>query len=100
MIKCDAKALFLSSVISGNMSDILFNVLSVRKQALALNKQTSAWKNINAGVHWDYILWPLLLLIYGNNWSGNLLNSKLFADDILLFQVTHAINTYGNEIRI
>ena len=99
MITCDAKASFFSSVISGNMSDILLNVLSDRKQALALNKQT-AWKNINAGVRWDSILWPLLFLIYGNNWSGNLLNSKLFADDISLFQVTHAINTYGNEIRI
>ena len=42
LLKCDAKASFLSSVISGNMSDILFNVLSGRKQALALNKQTSA----------------------------------------------------------
>ena len=99
MIACDAKASFFSSVISGNMSDILLNVLSDRKQALALNKQT-VWKNINAGVRWDSILWPLLFLIYGNNWSGNLLNSKLFADDISLFQVTHAINAYGNEIRI
>lgn len=100
MIKCDAKASFLSSVTSGNMSDILFNVLSGRKQALALNKQTSAWKNIITRVRWDSILWPLLFLIYGNNWSDNLLNSKSFANDILLFQMTHAINTYGNEIRI
>ena len=100
MVKCDAKASFLSSVISGNMSDILFNVLSGRKQALALNKQTSAWKNIIAGVGWGSILWPLLFLVYGSNWSDNLLNSKLFANDISLFQGTHAINTYGNETRI
>ena len=82
--------------ISGNIfEDFLRN----RKQRVALNGQTSNWKNIHAGVPQGSILGPLLFLIYINDLAENLSsNPKLFADDTSLFSVLRDLNTSANEI--
>ena len=58
--------------ISGNLPNIFEVFLRNRKQRVALNGQTSNWKNIHAGVPQGSILGPLLFLIYINDLAENL----------------------------
>ena len=85
--------------ISGNLLDILSDFLGDRKQRAVLNGQKSTWENVNAGVAQGSILGTLLFLIYINDLSGDLSSkTKLFADDISLFNVAHDINISANEL--
>ena len=85
--------------ISGNLLNILEDFLRNRKQRVALNGQTSNWKNIHAGVPQTSILGPPLFLIDINDLAENLSsNPKLFADDTSLFSVLRDLNTSANEI--
>ena len=40
---------------------------------------------------------PVLFLIYVNNLTDELLNAKLFADDLSLFSVVYNLNTLVDE---
>ena len=74
--------------ISGNLLDTITDFLNSRKQRVTLNGQLSSWTSIEAGVPQGLILGPLLLLIYINDLSDDLItNVKLFADDTSLFSV-------------
>ena len=68
-----------------NVSYILTN----RKQRVVLNVQSSSWTNVKAGVSQGFILGPLLFLIYINDLTDRLSNTKLFSDDTSLFSVIH-----------
>ena len=52
------------NVISGNLPELLSDILSHRKQRVVLNGQKYAWENVNAGVPQGFILGPLLFLIF------------------------------------
>ena len=72
--------------ISGNLLKLLRDLLSERRQRVALNGQVSKWENVTAGVPQGSILGPLLFLIYINNLSEGLsANAKLLANDNLYF---------------
>ena len=75
------------------------NFLRNRKQRVVLNKQTSSWADVNAGVPQGWILGPLLFLIYINDLADGLSsNAKLFADDSSLFSVIQNANTIAKEL--
>ena len=85
--------------ISGSLLNLLSNFLKNRKQRVVLNRQTSSWVDVNAGVPQGSILGPLLFLIYINDLADGLSsNAKLFADDTSLFSVVHNANTTANEL--
>ena len=85
--------------ISGNLLNLLRDLLNERKQRVILNEQFSAWKNVSAGVPQGSILCLLLLLIYINDLTEDLsTNAKLFADDTSLFSVMHYIQTSANSL--
>ena len=61
--------------------------------------QFSSWTSIEAGVLQGSILGPLLLLIYIDNLSDDLItNVKLFADDASLFSRVHDLNTPARNL--
>ena len=86
--------------ISSNLLGLLNDILKTRKQRVVLNRQVSAWGNINnTVVPQGSILAPLLLLIYINDDAGGLtINAKLFPDDTCLFFVVHHTQTSANGI--
>ena len=79
------------------MTDFLDN----RTQRVIINIQHSSWAQVEAGVSQSSVFGPLLLLIYINNCSENLVsNPKLIADDISLFAAVKnvaASNIYLNN---
>ena len=88
------------NVIFGKLLHSLSNFLSKRKQSVLLNGQNSSWTNVHAGIPQGSILGSLLLLIYMNDLSGNLIsNKKLFADDTSLFSVVHDISTSVKRVK-
>ena len=74
--------------VSGELYNLLENYLSDRFQRVLLNRQTSSWRPVLAGVPQGSILGPLLFLIYINDLPNKLKsNAKLFADDTSLFTI-------------
>ena len=63
----------------------LINYLEDRKQRVALNGQTSSWKNILAGVPQGSVLGPIFFLIYMNDLPDGIKSIKIFVDDTSLF---------------
>ena len=81
-------------VLVQNGINLLWNFLRNRKQIVLLIGQVSDWSDVMAGVPQSSILGPLLFLIYVKDLSEGLSsNSKLFADDTLMFSVIHDSNT-------
>ena len=85
--------------ISGNLLDILSDILSDRKERFVLIGQKSRWENVNAGFLQGSILGSLLFLIYINDLFGHLPSkANLVADDTSLLNVAHDVNTPENEL--
>ena len=61
--------------------------LSLRKQRVVINGQSSSWGNVSAGVPQGSVLGPLLFLIYINDITDEAQSSeiRLFADDTILY---------------
>ena len=67
--------------------------MSDRYQRVVLNRQTSNWNKIKAGVPQGSILGPLFFLIYINDRPSEFrCSAKLFADDASLFSVVENVN--------
>ena len=82
----------------------IIDLLSFRKHLVVLNGQVSQGTSIEAGVLQGSIIGPLLLFIYINDLSDDLLtNARLFADDTSLFSLVRDINTsaalLNNDLR-
>ena len=74
--------------ISGELLNILTDVLDNRTQRVIINGHYSSWVKVQAGVPQGSVLGPLLFLIYISDLSDNLAsNTKLFADDTSPFSV-------------
>ena len=85
--------------ISGELLNTLTDFLDNRTQRVILNGQYSSWAKVEAGVPQGSILGPLLFLIYINDLSDNLAsNSKLFADDTLLFSVVKSVDASNIDL--
>ena len=81
------------------MLETLTDFLKDKKQRVVLHGQNSSWANIEPAVPEDFILGPLLFLIYINDLPDNLsTNAKLFADDASLFSVVHDIATSSCDL--
>ena len=84
--------------VCSEMINILEDFLSDGKQRVVLNGQCSSWADIHACVPQEFILRPLLFLIYTNDLSNDIeSNCKLFADDTSLFSVVHDIDASAND---
>ena len=85
--------------ISGWLLRLIKDFLSNEEQCVVLNGQCSSWMDVQAGVPQGSIVGPLLLLIYINDLSDNLVsNPKLFADDTSLFSKVTYPNVTANQI--
>ena len=85
--------------ISDKILNIINDFLSFRKQRVVLNEQASSWVSIDGGVRQDFILGPLLFLIYINDLSDDLSTTvKLFADDTSLFSILQNVNTSASHL--
>ena len=84
--------------ISGNLSDIISDFLNSREQRVVLNGQFSAWTSIDLEVLQGSIIGSLLLLIYINDLSDDLVtNIKLFADTSL-FPIVNDMNRSASNL--
>ena len=74
--------------IYGDLTNILNDFLTNRKQRVVLNGQRSSLVDIRVGVPQGFILGPLLFFIYVNDLpNGFKSECKLFVDDVSLFSV-------------
>ena len=73
--------------IKGVLLEWLKNYLSNRKQCTVANNIVSSYRNITYGVPQGSVLGPLLFLIYVNNLSNIIKNSKIsmYADDTVIY---------------
>ena len=86
-------------VISGKLYNLLENYLLARFQRVVLNRQTSFWRSVLAGVPERLILGPLPFPICINDLRYELKsNVKLFADDASLFTIVKDKNESANII--
>ena len=85
--------------ISGDLLELIKNLLSNRFQRVVLNGKTSNWEKNNAGVSQGSILGPLFFLIYINDLTdGTSSIAKLFADDTSLFSVVQNKNNSASQL--
>ena len=74
--------------VMGNMSKLLKNYLTNRKQRVVLNGSSSSFFDVESGVPQGSVLGPLLFLIYINDLEVDIKSKiKFFADDTMLFSV-------------
>ena len=85
--------------ISGDLLELIQNLLSNKFQRVVLNGKTSEWEKINTGVPQGSILRQLFFLIYINDLSdgtSSLVNQ--FADDTSLFPVVQNKNHSASQL--
>ena len=85
--------------ISGDLLELIQNLLSNKFQRVVLNGKTSEWEKINTGVPQGSILRQLFFLIYINDLSdgtSSLVNQ--FADDTSLFSVVQNKNHSASQL--
>ena len=76
--------------ITGSLLKWFHSYLSDRVQRVVLEKQTSSWLKVEAGVPQGSILGPLLFLIYTNDIVSNLKTYiHMFVDDISLLALSN-----------
>ena len=85
--------------ISGNLLKIIEDFHSNRYQRVVLNGQAHEWAAANTGIPQGSILGSLLVLVFINDLSTDLLsNLRLFADDTSLFSFVRDRNKSANEL--
>ena len=85
--------------ISGSLFAIIKNSLANRQQRVVLNRKSSCWSCIIAGVPQGSLLGPLFFLIYINDLVDNISSeAKLFADDTSLFTVVYDVDIAANKL--
>ena len=78
----------------------MINYLQDCKQGVVLNRQTSSWKNILAGVPQGSILGPILFLIYINDLPNGIKSIfKTFVDNTSLFSIVKDKNCSAVELK-
>ena len=86
-------------VISGELYNLLEKYLSGRFQRVVLNRQTSSWRPILAGVSQRPVQDPLFFNFYVNDLLNELKsNAKLFAEDMSLLTIVHYKNESDNVL--
>ena len=85
--------------ISGLLFTIIKDFLANRQQRVILNRKSSCWSSITAGVPQGSVLGPLFFLIYINDLVDNISSeAKLFADDMSLFTVIYDVDIVANKL--
>ena len=88
-----------STGISGELHKLLENCLMGRLLRVALNRQSSSWTPVLAGVPQRSTLVPLLFLIYISDLPNEMKsNVKLFFDDTTLFTIVKDENERTNVL--
>ena len=79
--------------IDGNLPSWMRYVLTRQQQRVVINGVYSNWANVTSGVPQGLVLGPLLFLLYVNNLDTVIQHStiKLFADDVLLYEIANNI---------
>ncbi len=73
--------------IKGNLINWLTSYLTYRKQKVVINGNSSDIQCLKAGVPQDFVLGPLLFLLYNNDFCKNVLcKDFMFADDTSLLK--------------
>ena len=76
--------------VGGNVTNLLGNYLSNRKQRVVINGKTSEYFPVESGVPQGSVLGPLLFLIYINDLEIGIKSQvNFFADDTMIYSVVH-----------
>ena len=85
--------------ISGCLFSVLEGFLDNSQQLVVLNRKSSNWSPVTAGVPQGSVLGPLFFLTYINDLVGNVSwEAKLFADDKSLFTVVYDVDIPADKL--
>ena len=85
--------------IQGDLLCLLSDFLDHRYQRTVLNRTTSEWAHVVAGVPQGSVLGPLMFLLYINDITADIKsNVRIFADDVSLFHIVEDPLTCFDEL--